>query len=832
MLLRGRSHGFSLIEVLVTAFVLSTVAVALTGLSLVSTRSAIESERQNVAQALANEKIENLVSIANSQGGYKKVDFTDNGGVIPRTETVDRNGLPYTVEGFVFYVDDPKNGSLPAGTPVTKTNADFTKVLYKISWPSNLSGSANRASSSTVVAASIFVNEAAKSVDACVPDTEMCENLKPDCVADTPAGCPDSDGNLTLDCPSTGVCPGSSTKPFVKCPTSGKCEDVSEPTPSPDPSGEPNPGASPNPAPIEDPEWCQQLPFVSNNTREICDLSFAPGGACNDGLDNDLDGGTDSGIQAGGPDLQCERAFNRAADGFNDNGHLVQPVGPCNYNQCPGTQLYAEIAPYSSQCSNNVSCSAIRYFYAACQTQCNDGVDNDGDGTVDVKDPECGRDLHHASEASDVPACKDTIDNDGDGQKDQTDGGCDSEEDDDECGGDQDECQKRKGCPKYSTCTDPNKIFPEGKCTKGNCCADTVPKCSGTGLCFECINVPPGDPEVGNGTSACNEVVAQDPERDSGWCQKNIPGSCECKSGKCVQCTKFGQKDEALCNQIKTPYCSTAGACVECLSDRQCAGKGEKSHCRLAKFERNMRNTCQDECHDGVDNDGDGGIDAEGLDRNGDGGLDVPHDMQCLGRNSTREKSQCSDTIDNDGDGKTDFNADPGCLAPDDNDERNDNPGGGAGGEIPVESPDPRFVCSDHLDNDGDGLIDFPQDPGCVHSLDTDESNASFQCSDRIDNDGDGKIDFPQDPGCSNSLDDSENDQVIIPPLPLQQARNPNGPQCMNGVDDDRDGRIDFDGFNAPADPDCSSFDDAFEGPIPVATISPAPNCWFFGICF
>ncbi len=77
--------------------------------------------------------------------------------------------------------------------------------------------------------------------------------------------------------------------------------------------------------------------------------------------------------------------------------------------------------------------------------------------------------------------------------------------------------------------------------------------------------------------------------------------------------------------------------------------------------------------------------------------------------------------------------------------------------DAPVEVPGAaqrQPQCSDGVDNDGDGKIDFPADPGCDSRQDDDERN--FQCSDRVDNDGDGKIDFPNDPGCSSPQDDSE----------------------------------------------------------------------------
>jgi len=51
----------------------------------------------------------------------------------------------------------------------------------------------------------------------------------------------------------------------------------------------------------------------------------------------------------------------------------------------------------------------------------------------------------------------------------------------------------------------------------------------------------------------------------------------------------------------------------------------------------------------------------------------------------------------------------------------------------------PTSACNDGIDNDGDGLLDYPADPGCFTPTSMTESPA---CDDGIDNDGDGKIDF------------------------------------------------------------------------------------------
>ena len=64
---------------------------------------------------------------------------------------------------------------------------------------------------------------------------------------------------------------------------------------------------------------------------------------------------------------------------------------------------------------------------------------------------------------------------------------------------------------------------------------------------------------------------------------------------------------------------------------------------------------------------------------------------------------ECEDGLDNDGDGLRDFPGDPGCFAV----------------EAPVEDP----VCDDGADNDGDFAADFPADPGCFAAWDGSEAN-------------------------------------------------------------------------------------------------------------
>jgi cysteine-rich repeat protein len=95
--------------------------------------------------------------------------------------------------------------------------------------------------------------------------------------------------------------------------------------------------------------------------------------------------------------------------------------------------------------------------------------------------------------------------------------------------------------------------------------------------------------------------------------------------------------------------------------------------------------------------------------------------------------------------------------------------------------------CFDSLDNDEDGLVDYPNDPGCTGPLDVSEK---LDCGDGLDNDGDGLLDAHRDPGCTDYRDQSERFQ------------------CSDGLENEWDGLIDY-----PNDPDCASPSGITEAP-------------------
>lgn len=168
---------------------------------------------------------------------------------------------------------------------------------------------------------------------------------------------------------------------------------------------------------------------------------------------------------------------------------------------------------------------------------------------------------------------------------------------------------------------------------------------------------------------------------------------------------------------------------------------------------------------------------------------------------------QCEDGLDNDGDGLVDHPQDPGCNDPSDNDEYNSPP-----------PPPPAAQCSDGADNDGDGAVDYPNDPGCSSSSDDDEYDAPPppppprpQCENGVDDDGDGLVDYPNDPGCAEGPDTDEYNSPPSPP--------PSAAQCGDGADNDGDGAIDY-----PNDPGCSSTSDGDEYNAPPPP-PPAAQC-------
>ena len=135
-------------------------------------------------------------------------------------------------------------------------------------------------------------------------------------------------------------------------------------------------------------------------------------------------------------------------------------------------------------------------------------------------------------------------------------------------------------------------------------------------------------------------------------------------------------------------------------------------------------------------------------------------------------------------------------------DDDNVAPGDGCSPTCQIEDE-----CQNGVDDDGDGLADFPGDPGCTSAADFLETEATLICDDGADNDGDRLADYPTDPGCKNPSSVREN------------------PQCQDGRNNDNQAGIDFDGgASLDLDPQDGFIDVEFNASMPAVT-TPDSQC-------
>lgn len=645
-------RGFTLIEVLIVAFVLSVVTLAITGLSLVITRSSIESERETVAQGLLNEKLENLRAAYNELG-YEVIAYTDESalGMVKRQETVTRNNLDYEVVGHIILIDDPANGT---GT------TDFAQVLYKASWTSNIGDNVGYApgvvpevyaAPSTVVAAATFYN--LKPTDrACQKGTDTCP-LK--CPADAPNTCPDEQGNLTKTCSPLGICPD-----YLTCPASGKCSDAASQ------AGQPQSAQPPNQA--QCPNGISSIDFAS----EECDLSV-----CNDGRNNEPN--KNDGADANDP--QCQAGQANLTNNFDDDGNgVVDDAGEnkiffeitgciATEESCRATgggqQVVGVLEPKisSAQCSLDRECG-IKKFLRACAADCSKVSDSD---CQEKRGVEC------------LPDQSCTLQ--------------DNENIKNPCGG--------PGPGAKSICAESRS----GACVE--CVAANITRCAETAPEI-CRGGKKDEPAFCvcdyNRCAQCNAVNAKDdncPKDTKPYCWNKGAGSAQDPTSdrkQCVECIRHSNcaakgPDKPFCRTLTGGGDITVPQCVECTINEHCQEKypnNAKPWCNSG--------VCSEEaaCNDGKDNDGDQRIDFTG---GFDGLKREPKDPGCDSFDDTTEEdfiSQCIDGIDNDHDfidkettpdGGIDFAGgpngepfDPDCSSPEDDYE-------GGSGPRPVQTP-------------------------------------------------------------------------------------------------------------------------------------------------
>ena len=357
------------------------------------------------------------------------------------------------------------------------------------------------------------------------------------------------------------------------------------------------------------------------------------------------------------------------------------------------------------------ACELLGLFGEAVKPPCLDGWDNDGDGLIDMEDLECSYTFDH--ERSMDPECGDGWDNDRDGLIDL---------DDPDCGGDR---AGHREAP--DACADGLDNDQDGLTDEMD------PQCANSN------REDPGSPACQNGTDddgdglidlddpQCAPSLGLNSEHSSWSCEDGLDndgdGLTDLEDPGC-EGDPYGEELPPL------PAVTVGGGPLDqlynyCANGLDDDGDGlidlDDPSCRLWLAMPDQRGTRSFEslphCIDGVDNDGDGLADLL--------------DPDCDSRFDASERPDCDNGLDDDGDGLIDL-ADPGC----------------GGDPLSIEL---KPACADGVDNDGDGLIDLA-DPGCRSPVDNTEHAA---CADHLDNDGDGLIDLG-DPQCAGPQDDDE----------------------------------------------------------------------------
>jgi len=348
------------------------------------------------------------------------------------------------------------------------------------------------------------------------------------------------------------------------------------------------------------------------------------------------------------------------------------------------------------------------------KTQCNDGIDNDGDGQIDFPDDlGCISEDDDSEDSLPSPQCSDGRDNDGDGHVDYpNDPGCFAPQQDDET----DDCPDGPSCPQCANGKDddmngqtdfPNdvgcasasdideytenptacgsnvhimKLSHDGHVTgtlmPGNPSSLMSPQCGGGGP-EDVYELRITSPKVVVATTDNAGTAADTVLYVRGTDCVNNTSEMGCNDDSMP--APMAEGASAIAVSIATPGTYYLGGAYD-LTVKFLTGEGE---------------SCQglgpDECGPGLI-------------------CRVPLGMTT----KSCQKHVCGDGVDDDGDGKNDFPQDPGCTSLDDDDESDNcfpTPGPGC--------PE----CADGIDNDGDTHADFPGDTTC-----TSASSASESC--------------------------------------------------------------------------------------------------------
>ena len=468
----------------------------------------------------------------------------------------------------------------------------------------------------------------------------------------------------------------------------------------------------------------------------------------------------------------------------------------------------------------------VEVFVSSIVRQCNDGLDNDDDGAIDLSDPGCGADEDDdEADLARPPECADGVDNDRDGDIDW---------------------------PLDTDCA------AAGAPREGNTCppsAETVLAGAGESrFRFELDGAGEGTTRGRCGGVGEEAIVVLDvsgPSRLSIRIRSPLRGAVSAYLR--AHCGRF--ESEALCDAAFTDRTITV--------DRVEAGQyflfldhdvPFSAELVVVDVDVSLEPLPPGPCEDGLDNDEDGRVDRA------DPGCGADTDLD---ESDPPTDPHCADERDNDADGHVDWPADPDCARAG---AALESPGCGpevdvmhlppAGGRVALfpNMLDPGFArasCRGDLGGERvfalnleeaatfaahiEGADGFAETrlfvrADCLSAqseLACDERRVSLNrlpagpvfvfaelghrveagppptlvieaiplvraCNDQVDNDDDGRVDLA-DPGCADSLGLDESDPA-------------EAPECADGLDNDDDGDLDW-----PADADCAAAGDHSE---------------------
>ncbi len=376
--------------------------------------------------------------------------------------------------------------------------------------------------------------------------------------------------------------------------------------------------------------------------------------------------------------------------------------------------------------------------------QCADGEDNDGDGLIDIDDTGCLR--AGGTESPDATECEDQIDNDEDGLIDLADPGCDNADDKTEYNEPRAQCSDgidndSDGLVDYPN--DPGCDFSLSDSEEDGCPDTNCPDCSngidddedGTTDYPDDLgcNSAGDSSEINLDPSQCGINVLIQPLPDGGIMGQFMPGnSGELKSPECggngqehvyvytatgpealLITTDFAETNVDTVVYVRSD-CDNSSTELGCNDDN---GTNDNSTLIVDRVEAGSYFVVVDTANS--NGSGDYRLEVQAFTPAGEA-CDVANDTCITGlvcrtldagaTMTTCELPECKDGLDNDADGLIDFPSEPGCDSPEDNTELDDCP---SGPNCPA--------CSNDIDDDADGLIDLGPDPGCTSASDDSE---------------------------------------------------------------------------------------------------------------